>query len=493
MVFDFSNNVRGKYNIYTSNETGAQIAAVDWILSQKLPTQFYAIDNYAYLDLNLKNNGNFKHAEYYWKVDGDKDIKEKILKNDYNNIDYILFTPLIGGDLGTGELPMIGKALAQSNPITSFPGDGWYVQIWAVKNSRRVLVSTWESYKKTFITNTENTIDPTNNETTSEGQSYAMLRSVWMNDKVQFDKSWGWTERNMQQDNKLFGWKWGIQKDGTYGLLDKNSAADADEDIALALVFAGKRWNDERYITKAREIIQGMWQEEVKIINNKPYLIAGNWAKGKSVAIINPSYISPASYRIFAEIDKSHPWKQLVTSSYDVLAQCTQNPLDKDSSVGLAPDWCAVNRDGKIIESPEKGLNSTAYSYDAFRTPWRIALDYQWNKEQRAKEYLTKNNFLRKEWTEKHKILVGYTHDGKPWNNYESAGAYAANLASFVVTDKKSAKEIYEEKILKKLYEDKNTSYWEDAKSYYTQNWVWFGTALYNNDLPNLYLWKEKK
>ena len=83
---------------------------------------------------------------------------------------------------------------------------------------------------------------------------------------------------------------------------------------------------------------------------------------------------------------------------------------------------------------------------------------------------------------------MAYTHDGKPWEDYESAGAYAANLANFIVTDKAAAKEVYETKVLNKLYEDKEGSYWEDSTSYYTQNWAWFGTALYNNDLPNLWV-----
>ncbi len=489
LVFNYSGNVRsGNFNIYTSNETNAQIEAVNWILSKQSPNAFYAIDNYAYLDLNYRNNGNFANAEYYWKVDGDKDIKEKILKNDYNNIDYVLFTPLIGGDLGTGEIPMTGNALAQSNPITSFAGDGWYVQIWAVKNSRRILVSTWETYKNTFVKDDGDTVDPANNTTTSEGQSYTMLRAVWMNDKQLFDKTWGFTKRNMQKDNNLIAWKWGKKPDGTMGIIDKSSAADGDEDIALALAFAGKRWNNPGYIIDSRTIMQAIWENEVKVVRSKPYLVAGDWAKPKSTAIINPSYLAPSSYRIFAEIDKTHNWLSLVDTSYEVLNACTDSDLDKETSAGLAPNWCAVDSSGKIIKSPEKGLDSTEYSYDAFRTPWRIALDYQWFKEPRAKSYLTKNDFLRKEWANNKKISVAYTHDGKPWEDYESAGAYAANLASFVVTDKSAAKEIYETKVLNKLYEDKDGSYWEDSKSYYTQNWAWFGTALYNNDLPNLWV-----
>lgn len=486
MLFDYSTHVRTGFNIYTANETKAQIDAVNWILSRKLPTQFYAIDNYAYLDLNLRNNGNFKNAEYYWKVDGDKDIKEKILHSDPNNIDYILFTPLIGGDLGTGEIPMIGTALSQSNPITSFAGDGWYVQIWAVKNSKRIFTSTWETYKKAFIRPEGNTIDPASNQTTSEGQSYAMLRAVWMNDQKQFDTSWNWTKNNLQQSNKLFAWKYGT-KNGKQAVLDKNSATDADEDIALALAFAGKRWNNDHYLTASREIIEAIWANDIKTIGNKPYVVAGNWAKDKDVAIINPSYLSPASYRVFAEIDKKHPWNQVVDSSYVALTACSESKLDKDKSVGLPPDWCAINASGKVVPSPEEGLGSTAYSYDAFRTSWRIALDYQWFDDERAKKYLENQDFLQKEWNKQNKLVVGYTHDGKPWENYESAGAYAANLASLSVTDPKAAKTIYQEKVLKKLYEDAKESYWEDPKSYYTQNWAWFGSALYTNQLINLW------
>ncbi len=491
LVFNYSNNVRsGKFNIYTSNETNAQIEAVNWILSRQNPNAFYAIDNYAYLDLNYRNNNNFANAEYYWKVDGDKDIKEKILKNDYNNIDYVLFTPLIGGDLGTGEIPMTGSALAQSNPITSFAGDGWYVQIWAVKNSRRILVSTWETYKSTFIKKDGNAVDPANNLTTSEAQSYTMLRAVWMNDKQTFDKAWGFTKRNMQQENNLIAWKWGKKADGTMGVVDRSSATDADEDIALALAFAGKRWNNPGYIIDGRTIMQAIWDNEVKVVRGKPYLVAGNWAKAKNAAIINPSYLAPSSYRIFAEIDTKHDWMDLVDTSYEVLNACTDSDLDKESSAGLAPNWCAVDANGRIIKSPEKGLDSTEYGFDAFRTPWRIALDYQWFKEPRAQAYLSKNDFIRKEWKNNQRISVAYTHDGKPWEDYESASAYASNLANFVVTDKAAAKEVYDKQVLNKLYEDKDGSYWEDSKNYYTQNWAWFGTALYNNDLPNL--WTSK-
>jgi len=90
-------------------------------------------------------------------------------------------------------------------------------------------------------------------------------------------------------------------------------------------------------------------------------------------------------------------------------------------------------------------------------------------------------------WSNKQKLLVGYTHDGKPWDQYESVVSYGANIGNFIVTDPVIAQKIYQEKIFTKFYEDEQQSYWEDPISYYTQNWAWFGTALFTKNLPNLW------
>jgi len=38
---------------------------------------------------------------------------------------------------------------------------------------------------------------------------------------------------------------------------------------------------------------------------------------------------------------------------------------------------------------------------------------------------------------------------------------------------------------LQKLKYDEG--YWGDKNNYYDQNWAWFATALYTNNLPNLF------
>jgi endoglucanase len=205
---------------------------------------------------------------------------------------------------------------------------------------------------------------------------------------------------------------------------------------------------------------------------------------------INPSYLSPYAYRIFAKADLTRPWETLVDTSYETLYGCMSSSLSEGQvSVNLPPNWCEFDENGNFSKASEAGLSSTDYSYDAIRTMWRLALDYKWNKEIRAKNLLDLSSvFLLDKWHRDGKILVGYTHSGEPWEQYESVLGYAMSLANFSITAPKEADEIYKIKILGKFFEDfdKNNSYWEDSKNYYVQNWAWFGTALYADKLPNL-------
>src|SRR5437868_4145132 len=75
----------------------------------------------------------------------------------------------------------------------------------------QMLQNIWSNYKKTYVDASGKTTDPTstqgNDVTTSEGQSYTMLRAVWLGDKDTFDKSFTWTQHNMQEKNGyLFSW-----------------------------------------------------------------------------------------------------------------------------------------------------------------------------------------------------------------------------------------------------------------------------------------------
>src|SRR5690606_3001147 len=156
------------------------------------------------------------------------------------------------------------------------------------------------------------------------------------------------------------------------------------------------------------------------------------------------------------------------------------------------PEWCQYNMTTQTAsQSDDPFLKGTYYSFNAFRIPWRIGLDYQWFKSKEALKYLESLSCLNEEWEENEHLLFGYQHHGEPWDNYESAVAYGANIAYFSITTPDIAEQIYKEKLLAKLYEQNLTSYWEDPENYYTQNWAWFGTAFHTKNLPNL--WKLPK
>jgi endoglucanase len=353
-------------------------------------------------------------------------------------------------------------------------------------SSYTLLQSSWERYKVQFLSEDGRIIDHSaDGITTSEGQSYALLRSVWLDDKETFDKVWQFTKDNMKRkDDNLFGWKWGKTGENKYGLLPDgggNSASDADSDIALALILAGDRWSDQKYIDEARIVLKDMWDVETVVIQGKRYLVAGNWTGTSEDVVINPSYFSPYAWRIFARIDTERDWKSLIDPAYDLLEQSSKNNLDAPGSVGLPPDWVLLTKNGELKAAPVANF-TTHYSYDAIRVPWRVALDYQWNRETRAYNYLKSFEFLANYYVKNnYKLASSYTHDGRVLEQYESPTMYSTALAYFTVMNPDLAKKMYQEKIITLYSTDKNS--FQDTLPYYDLNWLWFGAALYNEKL----------
>ena len=170
-----------------------------------------------------------------------------------------------------------------------------------------VLQQAWVGYKQTFVQPDGRVVDPTRGGiTTSEGQSYALLRAVWMGDRSSFDTVWRWTAAHLQvSGDGLFSSLW-----GGGSVQDHNSASDADSDIALALLYAGRRFGDQGYTTAARAVLDGMWRSDVVAVDGMNVLSAGNWAATQQSPgpVINPSYFAPYAYRSFARVDPTHPW-----------------------------------------------------------------------------------------------------------------------------------------------------------------------------------------
>jgi hypothetical protein len=54
------------------------------------------------------------------------------------------------------------------------------------------------------------------------------------------------------------------------------------------------------------------------------------------------------------------------------------------------------------------------------------------------------------------------------------------------VAEPSLAQRLFDQKLAARFTERDGQVYWDDPQSYYTQNWLWFGVALYAGMLPNL-------
>ena len=388
-----------------------------------------------------------------------------------------------------GALALTALALAACSPGSTVspgrtPTSSAGVRASASANARllSVLQQAWAGYKQGFVGTDGRVTDPTRGVTTSEGQSYALLRAVWMGDRSAFDTVWHWTEANLQvRGDGLFAYLW-----SGGGVQDHNSATDADSDIALSLLFAAHRFGNAAYRSAAVTVLSGMWRHDVTSVNGMNVLTAGNWAAAQQSPgpVINPSYLAPYAYRIFAREDTAHPWAGLIDSSYKLLDSCTAATLDGTRSAGLPPNWCAIERStGKIVSFPQIS-GADQYGYDAFRVMWRVALDAVWNNEQRARDYLDRNDFLRTRWSAAQRLDPVYGHDGTVVSGHDDPTIYGGDIGNFVVADPGVATQI--EQRLLSTFHTGAPAHFGDANNYFEQNWVWFGLALSGGALRDL-------
>jgi cellulose synthase (UDP-forming) len=167
-------------------------------------------------------------------------------------------------------------------------------------------------------------------DTVSEGQGYAMLLAVALDDKARFERVWHWTRRNLELDNGLLAYHWAD------GRVDSDEpATDADLDSARALVLAGKRFGSDEYTSAGERIGRALLDRETADIDGLPVLVAGPWARSVP-PVVNPSYFSPRAY---ADLAAAHPdsrWDDLAGTSRAIATSLTAGP-------GLPPDWARVD------------------------------------------------------------------------------------------------------------------------------------------------------
>ena len=342
------------------------------------------------------------------------------------------------------------------------------------------LQQSWKAYVARFIEPDGRVVDPkAGGASTSEGQAYAMLRAVWLRDRAVFDRTYAWGQRHLNagvRKDRLWAWKWTKAPDARSRVPDDAFASDADQDVALALILAFRTWKDERYLRDASAILADLWRLATVDAQGRRFLLAGDKLCAGRACRLNPSYCAPYAYRIFALHDRERDWKSLVDSSYALLE--TSATL---TATHLPPDWIVLDTTTGRLALP--GGKDSAFSYDAMRVYWRVAMDRELFTEPRADEYLKRTlPWLIARWERVGTLPAVIPSNGDDPADYESPEMLAALMPALQRVRPDIAAAI--DRRLQSLY---TRGVWADhggaQDSYYLQNWAWFGTALYHRQL----------
>jgi len=351
-----------------------------------------------------------------------------------------------------------------------------------------ILQASWASYRQHFISPEGRVVmEEQGGGTISEAQAYALLRALWAGDEQTFGRVVMWTQANLSREathgDHLLAWQWGKKPDGSWGVLDWNTASDADLDYALALLLASRRgWPPPPgfpdYLREARQVAKDILDKEVvEMPGGGLYLAPGNWRAEAPPYLLNPSYFFPAAYRCFLQAGFDSRWGRLHADAYALLERLTRG-LGEIPGVGLVPDWVLVAADGKLSPSPERNSD---FGWEAARLPWRVAVDRVWFGDLAAAK-LSREQFLpffTREWRSRGKLLAAYHFDGTPLVDFESPVIYAGALAAGLAGDDREFAWQMAKKILSFYQEKGNQAYFVSPDNYYANNWAWFGLALY--------------
>lgn len=265
----------------------------------------------------------------------------------------------------------------------------------------------------------------------SEGSGYGMLMAVMMNDRAGFLQLWQaaesqlWLSKDGSPSDGWYAWKPSPTTEGM-----AQAASDADEDIALALIFASALvkagyWQPmsvtfSYYLfdkatgrtggaigpvtisveTRAAQILYGveryMTSGVQTAFNKKHHFTHASMeyqlkdASGNAVTLYNPSYFSPAWYRVYEDFNATMKrsseanWPQVIENGYTMIQS------QPSANKGLVRDWS--NEIGAKVKmdffTGELFGHVDEMYYDGIRAPYRLGVDAIWWGDANAKTYV---------------------------------------------------------------------------------------------------------
>jgi endo-1,4-beta-D-glucanase Y len=236
----------------------------------------------------------------------------------------------------------------------------------------------WRAFQEQFVADSGRVIDPASARahTVSEAQGYALFFALVAGDRAGFERILRWTEDNLAGGDlalRLPAWLWGRRDDGSYGVIDDNSAADADLWLAYALGEAGRLWRVRRYKALSSLLVERVLREETAVLPGLGRTLlpgARGFAGADGRWRLNPSYGPLFLMRWLATRDRDFGadarWGELLASSVRLLSECAPR--------GLVPDWASYRSGVPGADAAAAGFERDSLSaadrvgsYDAVR------------------------------------------------------------------------------------------------------------------------------
>lgn len=307
---------------------------------------------------------------------------------------------------------------------------------------------------------------------TSEGQAYALFFTLVANDRSAFDRILLWTRDNLAGGDlsaHLPAWQWGKNPDGVWGVVDKNSASDADIWLAYTLMEAGRLWHEPRYTAQASLMLA---QIRIQLIRDMPgsgpmlLPAATGFDLDQGGARLNPSYMPVQLMRAFAKADPHGPWHALIGNNLKMLQAASMK--------GYVPDWVAYVPGRGYLTDPKFGANG---EHDAIRVYlWWGMLSSQDPMKARLKKIVSGMNQL----IPKHEVsppLTAQTQTGAV-SGTSPPSFSAALLPYFSSMGNKAALILQQERLM--THQDGNTGvlighelhYYDQVLALFGQGWM---------------------
>jgi endo-1,4-beta-D-glucanase Y len=221
----------------------------------------------------------------------------------------------------------------------------------------------WQAFKRLYVSDDGRVVDASTPEaaTVSEGQAYALTFALIADDPASFARILAWTANNLSAGDPahvLPAWRWGRSGDGSWTVLDRNSASDADLWMAYALAEAGRLWHNSAYTQAARAMMALILREEVALVPGlgatvlpgpRGFVSHGAWR-------LNASYLPIQVLRALQQEGDAALWTEALESSGRIIIGSAPR--------GYAADWILYREGQGFAADP---ATHGAGSYNAIR------------------------------------------------------------------------------------------------------------------------------